>query len=233
MKNIVIAAIIVLNSLSLWAQAPPSTVVKRFSLTPQKHHLIVNGIAFGVSAHPLELNDTLYTHVNGFNLEVGPMGIIGGLWGTMFGFAGAGFFSGKGYMTARETQYPCYGTRIRGVSVSIGGVGDSFIKGLMINGLSSYNYKVSGVQVTGLVNRVYQSKGVSVAGLVNHATRANGLQIGLINNCRTGKVVQIGLFNRIGKRIVPFVNLRFGKEPYLGEECARRNRKDRVRHALL
>ena len=126
-------------------------------------------------------------------------------------------------------QYPRYGTHIHGVSISLGGLTEDFPKGLIINGLSGFSYTMSGVQISGLLNESYQTKGVSIAGLVNHATRAHGLQIGLINNCRTGKVVQIGLFNRIGNRIVPFVNLRFGKEPELGEEYAKRSRKDRHR----
>lgn len=233
------AVILLLGSMPLLAQSQesPRTVVRRFSLTPQKHHLHVRGITIGISAHSLELTDTLYTRVDGLNLEIGPMGIIGGLWGTMFGFAGGrddknrrvGFFARHGFKAAREMQYPRYGTHIHGVSISLGGLTEDFSKGLIINGLSGFSYTMSGVQISGLLNESYQTKGVSIAGLVNHATRAHGLQIGLINNCRTGKVVQIGLFNRIGNRIVPFVNLRFGKEPDLGEEYAKRNRRDRHR----
>lgn len=243
MKNIIIAAIVLLGSLPLWGQSetPANTVIRHFSLTPQKHHLSVKGIAFGLSAYPLVLTDTLYTRVQGLNLEVGPMGIIIGLWGSMYGFGGrkdeenhrTGFFSKHNYIAASEAQSDCYGTYIQGVSISIGGVVEAFTKGVMINGFSGYCYKTSGVQISGLVNRAYQSKGVSVAGLVNQATRANGLQIGLINNCRTGKLVQIGLFNRIGNRVVPFINLRFGKEPDLGEELAKRHRKDRHRRTPI
>jgi len=71
---------------------------------------------------------------------------------------------------------------------------------------------MKGVQFSGMLNMTDQMDGVSAALLANVAIKANGLQIGLINNCHSGNVVQIGLFNRIGKRVVPFVNLRFKRD---------------------
>lgn len=172
-----------------------------------------------MTAHPWSTwNDTIFVKVNGVNLEVGPLGIIGGLWGAMFGLVGVendngkriSFFSNYGYDSLNE-NYPKYGTHINGISVSIGGVSETYNHGFFLNGLSGYCYEIEGVQISGLINNITELKGFSVAALANVATKANGIQIGLINKCQTGNVLQIGLFNRIGKRVLPLLNFRFKK----------------------
>lgn len=191
-----------------------------FSWTPQFKHKVVNGIAVGFSAKPwTEWNgDTFLVSVNGLNLEVGAMGIIGGLWGTMYGLIGVNhdgkqvsFFSNSGYDSLEE-RHPNYGTYIKGLSISLGGIFDTHNQGLIINGLSGYSYEIEGVQISGMINSTLKLKGVSIAAIANVATDARGVQIGLINKCQTGNVVQIGLFNRIGKRVTPFINFRFKKQ---------------------
>lgn len=95
---------------------------------------------------------------------------------------------------------------------SIGGISETYNCGLFLNGLSGFCYKVKGVQISGLINNIQALEGIFIAALGNVTTNARGLQIGLINKCKTGNVVQIGLFNRIGKRVIPFVNFQFKKE---------------------
>lgn len=195
-----------------------------FCLTPTTKHRVVNGVAFGLTAHPWSTwEDTTFMQITGLNLEVGPLGIIGGLWGTLSGLIGVKGDDGKrvSFFThstdlETETYYPKYGTHVRGLSISLGGISDSYNYGVFINGLSGYCYKMTGVQVSGLINNTDELNGVSIALLANLATEAKGLQIGLINNCTTGNVLQIGLFNRIGKRVTPFVNFRFKSEPARG-----------------
>ena len=191
----------------------------RFHLSPKDKHVVVNGASPGLSIHPWSAGtDTCFVEMNGLNLELGPMGIIGGIWGTMYGLVGGkdgngnriSFFSGHQYVDSNFNAK--YGTFVNGVSVSVGGISETFNKGVIINGLSCFSYKTTGLLVSGLVNSNYEFKGLSIAGLVNVAHVVRGLQIGLINKCTTGQVVQIGLFNRIGKRIVPIINFRFGKE---------------------
>lgn len=201
-------------------QKIPSSIDTSFlSVTPTNHHKVTNGIAVGWTVHPWSSwNDTLFVKVNGLNLEVGPLGIVGGLWGTMFGLAGmkdddghrVSFFSRYGYDSLID-GYPRYGTYINGLSLSIGGVNDSYDRGLIINGLSGFCYTVEGIQVSGLVNNMTELKGISVAAIANVATKARGIQIGLINKCQSGNVLQIGLFNRIGKRVIPFINFSMKK----------------------
>lgn len=190
-----------------------------FHLSPKDKHVVVNGVSLGWSIHPWSAGaDTCFVEMNGFNLELGPLGIIGGIWGTMFGLVGGrdgnsnkiSFFSR--HQDADSNFYAKYGTFVNGVSVSVGGISETFNKGVIVNGLSCFSFKTTGLLVSGLVNKNYESKGLSIAGLANVAHVVRGVQIGLINKCETGQVVQIGLFNRIGKRVVPIINFRFRKE---------------------
>ena len=201
---------------------PPRNVKKQIvGLTPSNKNAIVSGIAIGMTAHPWSTwEDTLYVKVNGLNIEVGPLGIIGGIWGTMFGLAGIkdtlgnknSFFSKYGYEDSSELTYPKYGTKINGISISLGGLTDTYNRGLIINGLSGTSYQTDGLQISGLLNISYGFKGLMIAGLSNKTNKGKGVQIGLINNCQSGQVLQIGLFNRIGKRVLPFINLRFKRD---------------------
>ncbi|WP_222167241.1 hypothetical protein [Edaphocola aurantiacus] len=200
-------------------QLPAHIDTSFFSWSPGHNHKVVNGITVGWTAHPWSTwSDTTFVKVNGVNLEVGPLGIIGGLYGTLIGLVGVeqekgkrvSFFSNSGYASTTYV-YPTYGTYINGLSVSIGGMKETYNHGLFLNGLSGFCYELEGVQVSGLINYTDRLSGVSVAALANVATEAKGLQIGLINKCQTGKVLQIGLFNRIGRRVVPVINLNWKK----------------------
>jgi hypothetical protein len=200
----------------------PRNIKKQIvGITPSNKHRIISGLAIGLTAHPWSTwQDTSYVKINGLNVEVGPLGIIGGIWGTMFGFFGSkdslkhksNFFSQYGYTDSTELTYPTYGTRVNGLSISLGGMTDTYNKGLIINGLSGASYRTYGVQISGLLNDAYEFKGLMIAGISNKTTKGKGMQIGLINSCKTGQVLQIGLFNRIGKRVLPIINFRFKRD---------------------
>lgn len=203
-------------------KAKPAIIKKQtIGITPSARHRIISGVAIGLTAHPWSTwNDTTYMQVNGLNMEVGPMGIIGGIWGTMFGLVGYkdsarhsyNFFSKYGYEDSSMPAYPKYGTVINGVSLSFGGTEETFNNGLFINGLSGFSYKVNGVQITGLLNNSYEFNGLMIAGISNRTNKGNGIQIGLINNARSGRILQIGLWNRIGNRVLPFVNFNLKRD---------------------
>ena len=221
-KTILIAFLISLLVQFVSAQneiRPNDIDTVRFHFSPKDKHIVVNGASLGFSIHPWSAGtDTCFVEMNGLNLELGPMGIIGGIWGTMYGLAGGkdskgnkiSFFSRHPYNDS--VFYAKYGTFVNGVSISIGGVGETINKGVIINGLSCFSFKTTGLLVSGLVNSNYKFNGLSIAGLANVAQVVKGVQIGLINKCQTGQVLQIGLFNRIGKRIVPIINFRFRKD---------------------
>ncbi len=200
----------------------PNNIKKQIiGLTPSDKHRIISGLAIGLTLHPWSTwKDTCYVKLNGLNIEVGPLGIIGGIWGSMYGFFGSedslkhksNFFSRYGYQDSTELKYATYGTRVNGISISLGGMSDTYNRGLILNGLSGFSYKTYGVQISGLLNKSYEFKGLMIAGISNKTTKGKGIQIGLINNCKTGQILQIGLFNRIGNRVLPFINLRFKRD---------------------
>ncbi|MFT3702623.1 MAG: hypothetical protein QM802_09645 [Agriterribacter sp.] len=204
-----------------FAQQITDPKIKTVGFTPYRKHITtINGLAIGLTADPWgEASDSIYTKVNGLNIELGPFGIIGGIWGTMFGLVGVkgndghrdSFFSNYNDTEAPEI-IPENITRLNGLSISVGGVSETFNRGIIINGLSSFCHQTNGIQVTGLINHTNQCNGITIAGLANVTNRMNGVQIGLINKCKTGNLVQIGLFNRIGKRVIPFINMRFHKD---------------------
>jgi len=200
-------------------QVPDDIDTVHFHLSPKEKHVLINGVSLGWTIHPYSTyTDTLFVKMNGLNIEFGPFGLIGGLYGTMFGLLGtkeqednnSSFFSELHYTDSLDQVK--YGTHVNGVSFSIGGITETYNKGLFINGLACLSHETNGFQISGLLNGSRELNGLSIAGIANLADKANGVQIGLINNCSTGNVVQIGLINRIGKRVVPFINFRFQKK---------------------
>ncbi len=196
-----------------------------FAWTPSTKHTRVNGLAVGLNAKPWR--DSVAIQINGMNLEMGPMGLVIGLWGTMYGLIGhndasgqrISFFSKYGFDSL--DTIPLYSTHLNGFSFSMFGLLETYNKGLFINGLAGDSYQMKGVQVSGLINHTSELQGASIALLSNTATKAKGLQIGLINKCLSGNIVQIGLFNRIGSRVMPFVNFSFKKEKSLSSEMVK------------
>jgi hypothetical protein len=190
-----------------------------FHLSPKDKHIVVNGASLGWAIHPWSTwTDTCFVEMNGLNIELGPLGIIGGIWGTMYGLVGVKDDNGNKISFFSRSQYSDssfhvkYGTFVNGVSISVGGIGETFNKGVIVNGLSCTSFKTSGLLISGLLNGNHEFNGLSIAGLANVAQKVRGVQIGLINKCETGQVLQIGLFNRIGKRVTPIINFRFRKE---------------------
>jgi hypothetical protein len=57
---------------------PANIKRQMIGITPSNEHRIISGVAIGLTAHPWSTwQDTSYVKVNGLNMEVGPMGIIG------------------------------------------------------------------------------------------------------------------------------------------------------------
>lgn len=201
----------------------PEAQTTTFAWTPSGKHTVVKGLAIGLSAKPWK--DSASMHINGMNLELGPMGLVFALWGTVFGLAGhkdartgkrISFFRNlEDSSVTDDTRFP---TMVNGASISLLGLTDTYNKGIFINGLAGESRNTKGIQLSGLLNMTDRLDGLSLATVANVAIKANGVQIGLVNNCHSGNVVQIGLFNRIGKRVIPFVNFRFRKDTKAGKE---------------
>lgn len=223
-RNIFILSLFALSSKQLVGQkqSPPGNIKKQVvALIPSNKHTVISGLAIGFTARPwTDGADSLYVEINGLNIELGPLGIIGGIWGTMYGLVGerdssnrrANFFSNLNSPDIMPFNPTGYEARVNGISISLGGITETINSGLFINGLSGTSYKTNGIQISGLLNLQHEFNGLLIAGLANNTRKGKGLQIALINNCGSGQVFQIGLFNRIGKRALPFINFNFKKE---------------------
>jgi hypothetical protein len=99
--------------------------------------------------------------------------------------------------------------QINGLSVSFIGVTARNFNGLSISGLINGGDKFNGIAIAGSAKSFYKFNGVSIAGIANNAYKGNGIQIGLFNRCIECKGLQIGLLNKMGKRTLPFINMRF------------------------
>lgn len=101
--------------------------------------------------------------------------------------------------------------KIRGFSISGGGLITGQLQGVGLNGLLCLLTTSKGVCITGLHNRIDDFQGLVIGGLVNKSIKGRGLQIGLVNKCKHLRGIQIGLWNENGRRKFPIINWNFSK----------------------
>ncbi len=103
---------------------------------------------------------------------------------------------------------------INGVSVFPFGWGTSdyyALNGIMIStGFANFP-KLKGVALNAVGSEFFFLEGISISGIYSFCVKGSGIQISLINYAHEFNGVQIGLLNRIGNRIIPFINLGFDK----------------------
>lgn len=186
-------------------------VKKVFGFTPVNKSTEINGLAVGLWADGLRQNKL---SINGLSIELDLFTIIG-LPYVVVGSLVAPFnqdttkkYTGALLSYNRFVDSISPGnTIISGVSIGILGSNEAnYLKGVGINGFMCGIHKIDGLVLSGFVNINYELNGVSVAGFRNKATKAKGIQIALFNTCNSGKLIQIGLLNRIGRRVTPFIN---------------------------
>ena len=91
----------------------------------------------------------------------------------------------------------------------------SEVTGVQIAGLVNFADTMNGLQLAGLSNTARVLNGVQIAAWCNEADEGCGVQIGLLNNGRQMKGVQIGLLNFLQPRedddgrFLPLVNAQF------------------------
>ncbi|MCD9616497.1 hypothetical protein [Chryseobacterium gleum] len=103
---------------------------------------------------------------------------------------------------------------INGLQLSIINMEPTVTNGLEINVSSNINtYAVTnGVSVSPFFNVHHEMKGVSVASLANIGQKCRGIQIGLYNQCKDFRGIQIGGWNENGRRKLPLINWNFKKQ---------------------
>ena len=98
--------------------------------------------------------------------------------------------------------------KMNGLSISFLELGEQFsVQGLQITGLFHFVDKLNGVSITSLGSHYTHFNGVMISGIHNRTNRGRGAQIGLINTATKLNGVQVGLWNRIGNRGFPLINM--------------------------
>ena len=103
---------------------------------------------------------------------------------------------------------------INGLQLSLINMEPTVTNGLEINVSGNINtYAVTnGVAVSPFFNLHHEIKGVSIAPLANIGQKCRGIQIGLYNQCKDFRGIQIGGWNENGKRKLPLINWNFKKQ---------------------
>lgn len=103
---------------------------------------------------------------------------------------------------------------INGLQLSLINLEPTVTNGLEINVSSNVNtYAVTnGMSVSPFFNLHHEMKGVSVAPLANIGQKCRGIQIGLYNQCKDFRGIQIGGWNENGRRKLPLINWNFKKQ---------------------
>ncbi|MCC3216731.1 hypothetical protein LIV57_15805 [Chryseobacterium sp. X308] len=103
---------------------------------------------------------------------------------------------------------------INGLQLSLINMEPTVTNGLEINVSSNINtYAVTnGMSVSPFFNVHHEMKGVSVAPLANIGQKCRGIQIGLYNQCKDFRGIQIGGWNENGRRKLPLINWNFKKQ---------------------
>jgi len=183
-------------------------------LTPVYRNVIINGMAIGFMGKPWREAESL--RINGVNIDVSPFALFGGVLGIVGTFL-APFTNIEQNDEPRDaigfsnvfpdSAVAAPETEIRGFSLGAGLLRNTELRGAGANAFISFSDQTNGIEITGIMNLHYSFKGVMIAGLRNKTTRGRGIQIGLINTCKSGRVVQLGLINRIGRRVLPIINV--------------------------
>ena len=179
-------------------------------LTPTgKNYVTINGLAVGLAALPIGNPGTL--RVNGLNAEINPTSVL-----TIFG--------GMIYTMLNPVVNDIYAeepeqiqTEIRGLSISPGLFEEVETHGVSVNLINSYASISRGVEMSLIMNSNFEFSGVQLSGIGNRVVKGKGLQVGLFNSCQDCHVVQIGILNRIGNRVLPLVNVRLKRRNELKE----------------
>ena len=210
-----VQAIIILSPYCSSAQTLRDPDQNRYVLwfTPTGRHSVkINGLAVGLFSEVPGNEGQL--RINGVNVEVLPFAAIM-VFGATFYTMGCVFDDEMLPETPRR-----YTTEIHGFSLSAGMLEEVHTNGLTWNFLS-YVGNSRGVELSMVMNSNYEFSGVQGALFGNRAVAGKGFQLGMFNTCQDcDKIVQLGFLNRIGDRVLPIINLRFGK----GSDGSKRRR---------
>lgn len=166
---------------------------------PSKKLKKINGLSIGLFISP---KDPIT--INGLNIEIIGLGSVSPIPLTKIPITSV--------MLVNEKYKGKYKQKVNGITLSVfghfnTGVTNGFMGGLFLNRTNTVN----GICFAGGVNRTFFFYGIEASTFSNKSTYGRGLQIALFNTCYNFRGIQIGLWNKNGKRSLPFINWQFSK----------------------
>lgn len=189
-------------------------------ITPTgNNYITINGLGVGLA--PVAGRKGTLT-INGLNVDLLPVTVV--LWPKSFFVTMLNPLFGPGNMDLFD---PDNRTRISGVSISPGLVGVA-MNGVSFNFISCAGDS-RGLEISLWSNTNHTFSGMQLSGWGNIATKGKGFQLGLFNSCDSCNVVQIGLLNRIGNRVLPLINFKL-KNKKTSQEVSGKNQSSELRN---
>lgn len=107
-----------------------------------------------------------------------------------------------------STAIPEKMNKINGLQLSIINMESTVTNGIEVNISSNLGAPsvINGFAISPLFNLHHKQNGIAIATFANVGAKCRGLQIGLFNNCSDFKGLQIGFWNKNGKRSLPIIN---------------------------
>lgn len=167
----------------------------------------INGLAIGMMPKNIKnqkYGKPAYLVVNGLNIELNPFELV-----TIYypQFVGPYSDSLEYFEAVFEDKIE---TTLNGLSITlVNAIGETQMNGVNFAGLVTQADILKGLSISGFSNFSYKMSGLTIAGLHNKATSGKGVQIALYNNAVDFRGFQIGLWNKNGKRSLPFINWQF------------------------
>lgn len=180
-----------------------------FWTTPVFQNTRINGLAVGLSPSPWRKAQKL--EINGISISAAPWDPFFAVYMLVYAnpFKRDSTYNREGSFNT-GTIYPVSDglKNSRNNGLFIGTItGADVFNGVNLSLFANASQTMNGLSVSGLFNHHVASNGVLIAGIRNKTTTARGLQLALFNNCKSGRLIQIGLLNTIGKRTTPLLNL--------------------------
>lgn len=170
----------------------------------------VNGICWTLLS-PSFLKDNNLTTINGLNISTDLLSLVTSPFIAVHLVLDTN--SHKHFFSEYiETCENITELKINGLNIGTGSLETTEINGVNIQAMYFITGKIKGFSLTPFISKIYESKGLLISGLYNKTTIGRGVQIALINDCKDCQGVQIGLLNKMGKRTLPFINMRFKKK---------------------
>lgn len=157
----------------------------------------INGLSVGIQAFNV---NNAHLKINGVNADLGMLSMMALPYLLDY------YFTIPRKRTPEFMDYDTTELIVNGISLSMGGELGVSINGLNVAGLVTGGYQLNGISITGGFTRVRNFRGITISGLVNHAKSGIGLQLALFNQCEKLKGLQVGLWNKSGKRSLPLLN---------------------------